>query len=292
MIAYFILVHRFPEQFKRLFHAIYHTSNHYVVHVDKNSGREMARDIADFLAPFQNAELIKSQRAQWGGYSLVDAQLRGMKRLLEMSDAWTHFINLSGQDFPLKSQTYISQYLTKNPDREFIQILDQRVRRPETMSRLEYIYIEAMGRIFETGIPRPLMRHATPYIGTQWMVVSRQFCEFVCNSPKVRRFKRFYRNTYIPDEGFFQTVMMHCSAHGQIVSDDLRMMEWVEENWMFRPRTYGIKDAANLIASEALFARKFDLTEDAAIFDVLERHIGSEVFPGDSKYPAKTYGMA
>ena len=29
MIAYLILVHRYPDQFKRLFKAIYHHSNHY-----------------------------------------------------------------------------------------------------------------------------------------------------------------------------------------------------------------------------------------------------------------------
>lgn len=30
-IAYFILVHRFPEQFKRLFKAIYHPENYYLI---------------------------------------------------------------------------------------------------------------------------------------------------------------------------------------------------------------------------------------------------------------------
>ena len=34
-IAYFILVHRFPEQFKRLFKALYHPENHYLIHLDK-----------------------------------------------------------------------------------------------------------------------------------------------------------------------------------------------------------------------------------------------------------------
>ncbi len=282
MIAYFILMHRYPEQFKRLFKAIYDPANLYVVHIDKNAGREISGDITDFLAPFANAELIKSQRTLWGGYSLVDAQLRGMSRLLAMDSGWNHFINLSGQDFPLKSQAYISAFLKRNAGREFIQILDQRVCRPETVSRLEEIYIEALGRIFETRIPRKFMRNTTPYVGTQWMIARRQFCDFVCHAPQVRRFKRFYRNSYIADEGFFQTVMMNGAPHGEIVSNDMRMMEWVEENWMFRPRTYGIDDAASLIASEALFARKFDMIKDSAIFDVLERHIEMQERPTES----------
>ena len=45
MIAYFILVHRYPDQFKRLFKAIYHDSNHYLIHVDKSSGPELQQEI-------------------------------------------------------------------------------------------------------------------------------------------------------------------------------------------------------------------------------------------------------
>ncbi|MEI8632708.1 beta-1,6-N-acetylglucosaminyltransferase [Vibrio sp. PP-XX7] len=48
MIAYLILVHRYPEQFKRLFHAIYHPLNHYLIHVDKTSGTEILDDISLF----------------------------------------------------------------------------------------------------------------------------------------------------------------------------------------------------------------------------------------------------
>ena len=104
MIAYFLLVHRYPAQFKRLFIAIYAPGNLYVVHVDKSSGTELAKDIATFLSPYQGVEILEAEDALWGGYSLVDAELRGMERLLEMNDRWTHYINLSGQDFPLKSR--------------------------------------------------------------------------------------------------------------------------------------------------------------------------------------------
>ena len=39
-IAYFILVHRFPEQFKRLFKAIYHPENHYLIHIDLKADQQ------------------------------------------------------------------------------------------------------------------------------------------------------------------------------------------------------------------------------------------------------------
>ncbi len=36
--AYLILVHRYPQQFMRLFRAIYTPANHYLIHVDKRGG--------------------------------------------------------------------------------------------------------------------------------------------------------------------------------------------------------------------------------------------------------------
>ena len=68
MIAYLILVHRYPNQFKRLFKAIYHPSNHYMIHVDKRSGAELQTEISDFLAEYPNALMLKSEKALWGAY--------------------------------------------------------------------------------------------------------------------------------------------------------------------------------------------------------------------------------
>ncbi|WP_205926658.1 beta-1,6-N-acetylglucosaminyltransferase [Rhizobium sp. P28RR-XV] len=172
MIGYLVLVHRYPDQFKRLFRAIYNDQNHYVVHVDKNSGADLETEIRDFLLPYANVEMIRSEKAIWGGYSLVDAELRGMERLLEMGE-WGHFINLSGQDLPLKPQKQIMAYLNANLDREFIKVLDQDQDRPDTMHRVSEYVIELEQSIQRTAHSRPFLTDPTPYIGNQWMIVTR-----------------------------------------------------------------------------------------------------------------------
>lgn len=273
MIAYLILIHRYPDQFKRLFRAIYSDQNYYVVHVDKNAGIELNAEIREFLLPYPNAELIKSEKAIWGGYSLVDAELRGMERLLEMGE-WSHFINLSGQDFPLKPQKQIIEFLFANPDREFIKVLDQNRDRHDTMHRVGEYVIELENSIQRTKRSRPFLTGATPYIGNQWMIVTRSFCEFICHDPSVARYKEFYQNTLIADEGFFQTVMMNSALQNEIVSDDLRLIDWIPDGDIkLRPRTYQRADAAELKSSPNLFGRKFDQTVDSEILAVLERHL-------------------
>jgi Core-2/I-Branching enzyme len=277
MIAYFILVHRYPEQFKRLMKAIYEPGNCYVVHVDKSSGEALADDIAEFLTPYQGVSILPAQNALWGGYSLVEAELRGMEMLLDMNSRWSHYINLSGQDFPLKSQRYIRDYLKAHPGKQFIRALDQAAQRPETMNRLDSYFIEALGEIVPTEMPRAFFADATPYIGTQWKAVTRSFCQYVCRDPAAERYKEFYRNSFIPDEGFFQTVLMNHGALGQVMDDDLRMIDWVPDGDIkLRPRNFGVADIAQLIRSPDLFARKFDSVEDPVILSLLEDHLHSD----------------
>ncbi|WP_197279817.1 beta-1,6-N-acetylglucosaminyltransferase [Bosea sp. AAP35] len=287
MIAYLVLVHRYPAQFKRMFEAIYNPANHYLIHVDKNSGPELEDDIRNFLLGFPNSAILKGHHALWGGYSLVDAELRGMAQLLEMGADWEFFINLSGQDYPLKSQEEISGFLRANRGKEFIKVLDQRKARPETMQRIGRYVIEFEKRIVRTPFPRAFMTGVSPYIGNQWMIVSRRFCEFVCHDPKARRYKAFYRNTFIADEGFFQTVIMNTAEHGEIVSDDQRLIDWVPDGDIkLRPRTYTADDAPELLASACLFARKFDSLVDDEILDMIDTRLRGDAGPLPTGLPA------
>ena len=277
MIAYLILVHRYPRQFKRLFRAIFHPANYYLVHVDKRSGVGLQTEIQDFLSSFANASLLKSRNTLWGGYSLVDAELRGIEELLKIGSEWEFFINLSGQDFPLKSQTHIQDFLSRNIGNDFIKVANQSKIRPDTLSRIEDYCIEFSNSVLRIPIKRQYLRGVTPYIGNQWMILSRKLCEHICYNPEVKRFKRFYRHTFIPDEGFFQTVIMNTSYEGTVLNDDKRTIVWVPIGTIkLRPKDFTSKDAEFLLSSQGLFARKFDETVDAGILSILELNLSSQ----------------
>jgi hypothetical protein len=92
-IAYLILVHRLPDQFKRLFNAIYESANFYLIHIDKKASREIGEEVRGFLKLYPNVHILDSENVVWGGYSMVQAELDGMKYLLEMDAKWDYFIN-------------------------------------------------------------------------------------------------------------------------------------------------------------------------------------------------------
>lgn len=281
MIAYFMLVHRYPNQFKRLFKSIYHEKNHYVIHIDKRAGENIFNEIDLFLSDYANTSLLERKDAIWGGYSLVDAQLRGIETLVTSGATWDYFINLSGQDFPLKNQTSIMEYLSKFDCYEFIKIANQHQVRPETMHRIKNYVQELNGElVISTVSDRPFLNGVTPYIGNQWMILSRDFCEFITYSPEVNIFKDFYRNTLIADESFFQTVLMNTTFKSKIIFDDKREIDWVESSDIkLRPRDFLTGDSDMLINSSNLFARKFDETIDSNILGILECNMKSSTHP-------------
>ncbi len=261
----------------------------------RERGGGLHTEIQDFLASFSNAFLLESKNVVWGGYSMVDAEIRGIKELLKISAEWDFFINLSGQDYPLRSQVFIQDFLSRNEGTDFIQILDQAKERPDTMNRVENYFIETDNGFSGTPYKRPYLPDVTPYIGGQWMILSRECCEFICYSGEVEKLKSFYQNTLIPDESFFQTVIMNTSYSGTIVNDDKRAIVWIpDEGTKLRPKTFTANDTKSLIASgsiklrpktftandteflltsDALFARKFDEAVDSSIFDILESEL-------------------
>lgn len=288
-IAYFILVHRFPEQFKRLFKAIYHPENYYLIHLDKKTGVEICENIQDFLTDFQNTYILESENVVWGGYSMVQAELSGIKYLLDISAEWDFFINLSGQDYPLKSQKIIRDFLTKNKGNNFIKIANQASERPETMNRIENYFVETNTGFSGVPYKRAFLKDVISYIGGQWMILTRQCCEFICNSGEAKKFEDFYLNTLIADESFFQTVLMNTSFDGKIINDDKRAIIWIPDGDIkLRPKTFTKDDIDFLLSGDNLFARKFDDNMDANILDIMETNFDLPLISG-AKHEVRSF---
>jgi Core-2/I-Branching enzyme len=272
-IAYFILVHRFPKQFKRLFKALYHPENYYLIHLDKKASNDIYDDIKDFLTDFPSTYILESENVVWGGYSMVQAELNGISYLLKLNLNWDFFINLSGQDYPLKSQKIIREYLTLNKGCNFIKIADQLAVRPETMNRIENHFMETENGISGKTFKRAYLKDVIPYIGGQWMILTRECCEFICNSGEAQKFEDYYSNTLIADESFFQTVLMNTSFEGVLINDDKRAIIWIPDGDIkLIPKTFTQEDINFLLEGDNLFARKFDDRIDDNVIDELAQY--------------------
>jgi hypothetical protein len=257
-----------------MFRAIYDPENYYLIHLDKKTTPETKEDVQHFLSYYPNAYILESKNVVWGGYSMVQAELNGMNYLLSKEADWDFFINLSGQDFPLKSQDHIRNFLTEHKDSNFIKAANQAIERPDTMNRIENYFTETETGFSQFTHKRSFLDGVVSYIGGQWMMLNRDCCEFICNSIEVQKFEDYYLNTLIADESFFQTVLMNTSFSGTIINDDKRAIIWIPEGDIkLRPKTFEMDDLDFLLSGDNLFARKFDDRVDADIIDILESNL-------------------
>lgn len=111
-VAYSLVNFNDFAQFERLFHAIYRPQNSYCLHVDEQSSLEFKTGIDRLVKCFPN--FITSSRSvnvKRGTWSALEADLICMKDLLDRFPDWKYLINLSPQDFPMRTNLELVKHL-------------------------------------------------------------------------------------------------------------------------------------------------------------------------------------
>jgi hypothetical protein len=89
------------------------------------------------------------------------------------------------------------------------------------------------------------------------------------------RLVRFFKHVLLPEELFFQTVLLSSPLASTVVNDHLRHIVWAGGG---NPKTLTSSDYDAVVSSGKLFARKFDAEVDEAILDRLDAHIEGRAF--------------
>ena len=110
-IAYSLLIFKFSEQVGRLLRAIYRPQNYYCIHVDIKADYLFYLTILRIADCFPNV-FMASKRLDVlnGDYSVLEPEVICMRQLLAYKK-WRYFINLTGMEYPLKTNWEIVQIL-------------------------------------------------------------------------------------------------------------------------------------------------------------------------------------
>ena len=102
-LAFSIIVYRDFEQVERLLRAIYRPHNYYCVHIDVKAD-PIERQAFELITSCLDNVVIASMsyNVTWGTFSVLEAELVCMQTLWQYKK-WKYFINLTGQEFPLKT---------------------------------------------------------------------------------------------------------------------------------------------------------------------------------------------
>lgn len=123
-IAYSLVVYKDFEQFEMLLRAVYQPQNIYCIHVDRKAQRQFQDKVGKLIKCFPNVYLAsKSYHVIWGRMGVIEADLICMRDLLIRHKTWKYFINLTGQEFPLKTNWEIVQQLKTSNNKSLVHAL-------------------------------------------------------------------------------------------------------------------------------------------------------------------------
>jgi hypothetical protein len=125
-----------------------------------------------------------------GGPQIADLQIEAMALALARSTAWTHFINLSDQDFPVKPRGEIVAQLAVHASTHFVDWFDPFATRlwPNIDQRLGRSVFHWENQLpYLTGYRRPAADFFRYYGGSNHAVIGRAGCELLAQAPEARR---------------------------------------------------------------------------------------------------------
>lgn len=289
-LAYVILAHKLPQQLARLVSVLYQDDDLFLIHVDAKS------DPAPFMAAVRerqgaaaNIQIVEPVRCDWGGFGLVRATLNAVDQALRTEHGFTHLVLLSGQDYPIKPVASIRRYFAEHAGRSFMswsagddpwpmppgyRAGNQRWYWAGELDRLTRWHFIVRGRLrsfpnryVRFSIRRRIPPQLQPFQGSSFWSLSadavRYVRDVVAADPQL---VRFFRRVFIPDEFIFQMILLNSPLRESVENEDLRYMTWV--GW--HPPIIRSSELAELANSSKFFARKFDVTVDGEVLDLID----------------------
>ena len=297
--AYLILAHRQPHQVARLIESLSSEGTYFFVHVDRKASLPAFK--AAVLPSRRVCFLPDAERVKvyWGGFSPVEATLRLLDCAYRSSVRFGRYCLLSGADFPIRSNDQIRQAF--DSEHEFISIAQalsapDASYKPQCISQYHYFDhgwlnprtspFPALPRLaarLTSQVPRSVYNRIPLYQGSQWWALTDRTVGYILNfirkHPDYLAFQRF---TMVPDEVFFHSIVKSSPWAGRINHDfeqgtlpggtsperGCHYVDWHSGETV--PKVLDLSDLEKLLASKALFARKFEDPRSALLLERLE----------------------
>jgi hypothetical protein len=103
---------------------------------------------------------------------------------------------------------------------------------------------------------------------TNWCL-TRECLEYINDCVQNKKdFVEYCRRVSIPDEMFFQTLLLNSHLKDRLVNDNLKYVVW--PSLSRNPKLLTSQDYEQFIGTKKLFARKFDSLVDAHVLDMID----------------------
>jgi hypothetical protein len=202
----------------------------------------------------------------WGMFSLTEAVLVAAESLLAQWPDLDHICHVSGDSLPVRPLAEFAAYLAGKRGVDLIESVsaldDNWIKGGLGIERFQYWFPlswrgrrKAFDRLVEMqrklGVSRKPPLGIEPHLGSQWWCLTGQTMRAILDDPQRKKFDRYFRWCWIPDESYFQTL---ARRHSKQIESKSFMLNHFDESG--QPHIFYDDHADALAASGAFFARK------------------------------------
>ncbi|GAB4381774.1 DUF5927 domain-containing protein [Albidovulum sp.] len=237
-----------------------------VIHVDRRVERGAFRAFAAELADLDNVGFCRRFACEWGTWSLVRASQEAAAQLLARHDRVRHVYLASGACLPLRPVEELIEYLDARPQTDFIESvttadvgwtiggLDEErftLRFPFSWRRQRALFDASVALQRKLRLRRRVPKGLVPHLGSQWWCLTRRTLSAILEDPDRPMLDRYFRQVWIPDESYFQTLCRQYST--QIESRSLTLSKF---DYQGKPHIFYDDHLQLLRRSDCFVARK------------------------------------
>ncbi|MDO5529279.1 MAG: beta-1,6-N-acetylglucosaminyltransferase [Paracoccus sp. (in: a-proteobacteria)] len=236
------------------------------IHIDAKASLREVRQMEQALADLPDIIWVQRSSCEWGMFSLVGATQDAATALLSRFGDVTHVYLCSGSCLMLRPVSELTAYLGKHRDTDFIESVNALdvgwtvgglnierfvLRFPFSWRRQRRLFDGFVALQRRLGMQRQVPRGIVPHLGAQWWCLTRQTLQQILSDPRRAEFDRYFRDVWIPDESYFQTLARRHSV--RIESRSLTLVKFDDQG---KPYIFYDDHADMLADSRCFVARK------------------------------------
>jgi Core-2/I-Branching enzyme len=277
-ICYFILLHHKFDQAKRLISRLNCPQASFIIHIDAKVSQEVFERFKDDISHIKTVQFLDNRvDAKWGSFDLTLAMLRMIEYAVDNNIDANRFMLISGQDYPILSNSKIVEFLENHPHEEFMEyhsmdIDDKNAQgwSPYYRFRRYHFWIGRKHKVlpfFVKKKPKIPMYH-----GAQWWLLTKNAIDFVAKEFKNNEeWNNFMSSGFLTDEAYIPSLIMSSALAINVAGKNVTYADWRNPTGP-HPKTLLISDLEDILSSSCLFARKLDMDLDPKILDTLDNN--------------------
>ena len=267
-ICFLLLCHKNPDLIVEQATMLSDSGDYVSIHFDGRGTMTDFLAIKNALKNNPNVCFAPRVKCGWGEWSLVQGTLNALRLGHKEFPEATHFYMLSGDCMPIKPIKHMHWFLD-NSGKDYIEHHDyfesNWIKVGLKEERLIYrhwfnernnktLFYASVKTQRALGLSRELPAGLQMMVGSQWWCLRRstisKVLEFLVKRPDI---PRFFKTTWIPDESFFQTLVMHLVASSEVESRTLTFLSFSDYGI---PTVFYGDHLSFLLSQNYLFARK------------------------------------